>query len=68
MEVTSEDMHRVGNQIRYVYNKIKAHDFDKACNDCHWCQFVAEEMGMDAVDADYSEEDRPFNEVQNEES
>ncbi|HRG21770.1 MAG TPA: ATP-dependent DNA helicase [Saprospiraceae bacterium] len=63
VEVSGEDMQRVGNQIRYVYNKIKAHDFDAPCNDCHWCQFVAEEMGMDAVNPDYTDEDRSFGEL-----
>lgn len=64
VEVNSEDMQRVGNQIRYVYDKIKAHDFDAACNDCHWCLFVSEQMGMDAIDPDYSEEDRTYNDIQ----
>ncbi|MBK8700500.1 MAG: ATP-dependent helicase [Saprospiraceae bacterium] len=47
--VTPEDIEIVTEQITTVYNAIKSHQFDKGCDDCHWCAFVKENMGIDEV-------------------
>lgn len=42
--VSEDDMQFVKNQIRQVYDRIKAYDFDKGCGeeDCRWCRFIEE--------------------------
>lgn len=33
-------INEVKDQIKLVYTKIKNHEFEPACNDCEWCNFV----------------------------
>lgn len=63
VEVHADDLERVGRQISYVYQKIKDHNFDKPCQECHWCMFVAEQLELDQVQPDYSDEDRQYPEL-----
>jgi DNA helicase-2/ATP-dependent DNA helicase PcrA len=44
---TDEDIEIVKDQIRAVYRGIKNYQFDQGCNQCHWCEFVNETMGLD---------------------
>lgn len=64
VEVHPEDMEKVGQQIQYVYQKIVAHDFDNACQECEWCMFVAEQLATDSIEPDFSEEDREYPEIE----
>ena len=40
--IKAEDITTVKEQIKNVWNKIRAHDFYKGCGkpECHWCEFV----------------------------
>jgi len=40
--VTPADMEKVGQQVTETYEKIKAYEFNKTCEDkkCQWCNFV----------------------------
>ncbi len=42
MEITSEDISTVTQQITDTWTKIQNHEFNKGCGkeDCHWCNFV----------------------------
>jgi DNA helicase II / ATP-dependent DNA helicase PcrA len=37
------------NQIKDVYENIKNYKFETGCNECAWCSFVNDHMGVDQV-------------------
>jgi DNA helicase-2/ATP-dependent DNA helicase PcrA len=42
VSITPDDTARVTDQIKTVYQKILAHDFNTGCGkkECEWCHFV----------------------------
>ena len=40
--ITQQDIDKVREQIKWVWDKIQDHDFYVGCGkeDCHWCNFV----------------------------
>jgi hypothetical protein len=65
---TDEEIDIVKDQIRTVYQGIKNYQFDQGCNQCHWCNFVNETMGLDLNIVNHIEEekDAPVIEIENE--
>jgi len=49
LEVSPTHVDTVGEQIKQVWQDIHDHKFDKGCgeDDCHWCQFVANDYVID---------------------
>ncbi len=49
--ITAEDITLVQNQIKEVYQKIKAHQFAHGCNkeDCQWCNFESQKYKLEQL-------------------
>jgi len=50
IQVTTDDVRIVGDQLVDSYQKIMAHEFSRGCgeNDCIWCQFVKDRVLLSA--------------------
>lgn len=60
IKVNDEAVNVVKEQISLVYNGIKNYEFSKGCNNCSWCHFVNEVVGIDKVVNDMNVEDEPI--------
>lgn len=62
IDVTPEDLRQVGEQVTDTYNKIKAYEFNKTCEDknCQWCNFV--DNNYKIVKSDKVEEEHSYDE------
>ena len=49
LEILPNDVVEVGGQIKKTWTAIHNHEFDRGCgeDDCHWCQFVANDYVID---------------------
>lgn len=49
LEVSPAHIEKVGEQMLQVWQDIHDHKFDKGCgeDDCHWCQFIANDYVID---------------------
>ncbi len=60
IKVNDEAVSIVKEQIDFVYNSIKNYEFTKGCNDCSWCEFVNEVVGIDQVINDLENVDETY--------
>jgi len=60
LEVSPKHIEKVGEQITEVWAGIHDHEFNKGCgeDDCHWCQFVANDYVIDPELAETEDIDR----------